>query len=151
MIARKVIQPDDKQVMLIDFLISEKSKIESSHEFWQKNRNEIGFSSNLDEKKAKSSHNGAMSSLFGFFSSEPKEETKKKREEKIEKYISKTPFEGDNFIQGSYVWGDTGCGKTFLLDLFFDNLEIPEKKRFHYNKFMLRIHKSNFKYYNVVL
>lgn len=43
--------------------------------------------------------------------------------------------------QGLYVYGAPGCGKTFLMDLFFDNVEIKEKRRTHFNKFMLETHK----------
>jgi predicted ATPase len=40
-----------------------------------------------------------------------------------------------------YVFGGTGCGKTFMMDLFFDNLPIKKKKRVHFNNFMIDIHK----------
>lgn len=33
-----------------------------------------------------------------------------------------------------------GCGKTFVMDLFYENLKIVEKKRIHFNEFMLKIH-----------
>lgn len=145
-----MIQEDDKQLLLVDYLLTEKHKIEKTHEFWQHNKHDLVFSSNHEEKKAKA-NDTAKNSFFSFLSSKPEEDTKKKREEKVERFISQTPFRDENFVQGSYIWGDTGCGKTFLLDLFFDHIQIEEKKRFHYNKFMLRIHKSNFKYYNVVL
>jgi predicted ATPase len=43
--------------------------------------------------------------------------------------------------QGLYVYGAPGCGKTFLMDLFFDAVEIKEKRRTHFNKFMLETHR----------
>lgn len=40
-----------------------------------------------------------------------------------------------------YLWGSTGCGKTYLMDLFFENLPIKLKKRIHFHDFMIDIHK----------
>lgn len=40
---------------------------------------------------------------------------------------------------GVYLYGAVGVGKTFLMDLFFDNVEIMEKKRFHFHHFMQQI------------
>ncbi len=41
-----------------------------------------------------------------------------------------------------YLHGDPGCGKSYLMKLFYDALEIEEKKFMHYNEFMLEIHKE---------
>jgi len=40
------------------------------------------------------------------------------------------------------LWGDPGCGKSFIMDLFYERLNISEKKKMHYNEFMLEIHKE---------
>jgi protein AFG1 len=42
-----------------------------------------------------------------------------------------------------YFWGGTGCGKTFLMDLFHSQLPIParHKTRIHFHDFMINIHK----------
>lgn len=45
-------------------------------------------------------------------------------------------------IQGVYLYGGVGIGKTFLMDLFFDNLAIKEKKRFHFHYFMQQVDKQ---------
>lgn len=49
-------------------------------------------------------------------------------------------------VQGFYLWGKSGCGKTFLSELFFDNIAVPKenKKALHYNEFMLDVHKRSF-------
>lgn len=40
-----------------------------------------------------------------------------------------------------YIYGGTGTGKTFLMDLFYENLTfIKRKRRIHYSNFMLDIH-----------
>ena len=41
---------------------------------------------------------------------------------------------------GLYLWGDTGRGKTWLMDLFFQGLPFPEKKRQHFHRFMAHVH-----------
>ncbi len=45
-------------------------------------------------------------------------------------------------VRGAYLWGDVGRGKTFALDLFFDSLPFPDKKRFHFHRLMYRVHKQ---------
>ncbi|MEP1446219.1 MAG: cell division protein ZapE [Paraglaciecola sp.] len=45
-------------------------------------------------------------------------------------------------IQGLYMWGDVGRGKTFLMDLFYDCLPHKGKMRLHFHRFMARIHQA---------
>ncbi|QSX79212.1 cell division protein ZapE [Agrilutibacter solisilvae] len=54
--------------------------------------------------------------------------------------------------QGLYLWGGVGRGKTFLIDLFFDGLPLPDvglpgapadrpgKRRTHFHRFMREVH-----------
>lgn len=42
-------------------------------------------------------------------------------------------------IQGIYLYGSVGVGKTFLVDLFYDNLKTEKKARFHFHHFMQQI------------
>ncbi len=43
-------------------------------------------------------------------------------------------------VQGLYLWGDVGRGKTFLMDIFFDSLAIDEKRRIHFHRMMHDVH-----------
>jgi cell division protein ZapE len=45
-------------------------------------------------------------------------------------------------LQGIYLWGDVGRGKTLLMDLFFQSLPFPEKKRLHFHHFMQMVHQE---------
>lgn len=50
----------------------------------------------------------------------------------------------DKVPKGLYLWGDVGCGKSFLLDLFYDC--VPSnltKKRLHFHQFMQYVHKRS--------
>lgn len=42
-------------------------------------------------------------------------------------------------IHGLYLWGSVGAGKTWLMDLFYDNLPTPRKLRLHFHRFMQQI------------
>ena len=42
--------------------------------------------------------------------------------------------------RGLYLWGGVGRGKTFLVDLFYDSLDFPQKQRAHFHRFMREIH-----------
>ena len=42
--------------------------------------------------------------------------------------------------QGLYLWGDVGRGKTWLMNLFYEELPIKNKSRIHFHHFMLDIH-----------
>lgn len=46
---------------------------------------------------------------------------------------------------GLYVHGGVGCGKTMLMDKFFETLDIP-KQRIHFHEFMLDVHEQIHKY-----
>ncbi|WBW71178.1 AFG1 family mitochondrial ATPase/chaperone Afg1 [Schizosaccharomyces osmophilus] len=58
-------------------------------------------------------------------------------------------FKPSSFIapqipRGIYLYGDVGCGKTALMDLFYTNLpsNVTRSKRIHFHAFMLHIHQS---------
>lgn len=43
-------------------------------------------------------------------------------------------------VQGLYLWGDVGVGKTFLMDCFFHSLPVKKKLRVHFHEFMRTTH-----------
>ncbi len=45
-------------------------------------------------------------------------------------------------IQGLYLWGGVGRGKTFLMDLFYESLPLKRKVRLHFHRFMREVHRQ---------
>jgi cell division protein ZapE len=44
-------------------------------------------------------------------------------------------------VQGLYIYGEVGRGKTLLMDLLFAESEEPRKRRAHFHEFMLDVHR----------
>ena len=51
-----------------------------------------------------------------------------------------------SFPKGLYIYGGVGRGKSMLMDLFFANINIKEKRRVHFNEFMNETHDKIFKW-----
>jgi cell division protein ZapE len=45
-------------------------------------------------------------------------------------------------IRGLYFYGRVGRGKTMLMDLFYENIPLKQKKRIHFHRFMESIHQE---------
>ncbi len=45
-------------------------------------------------------------------------------------------------LQGLYLWGGVGRGKTYLMDNFFESLPFEDKMRAHFHRFMRRVHEE---------
>ena len=51
-------------------------------------------------------------------------------------------------VQGLYLWGGVGRGKTYLMDRFYDALPFTRKKRTHFHRFMQGVHEARKTYKN---
>ena len=45
-------------------------------------------------------------------------------------------------IDGVYIWGEVGRGKTYLMDLFFETLPFDQKMRLHFHRLMHKVHEE---------
>lgn len=51
-------------------------------------------------------------------------------------------FQKPRAVEGLYLWGGVGRGKTFLMDLFYDSLPLTEKLRLHFHRFMGKVQRE---------
>lgn len=47
---------------------------------------------------------------------------------------------GAGTLKGLYVWGSVGRGKTMLMDLFYDSVQVPQRRRVHFHEFLADVH-----------
>ncbi len=43
-------------------------------------------------------------------------------------------------VQGLYLWGGVGRGKTFLTELLYEHIPIATRRRLHFHRFMAEVH-----------
>jgi cell division protein ZapE len=57
-------------------------------------------------------------------------------------FISRLRGKKPPYVKGLYIWGTVGRGKTWLMDLFYEQLPLEKKQRIHFHRFMRRVHDS---------
>ena len=55
-------------------------------------------------------------------------------------YIRGRRGEPHGLNHGLYIWGNVGRGKTFLMDLFYENLDVTNKRRIHFHRIIREVH-----------
>lgn len=54
--------------------------------------------------------------------------------------LFESPSKGAPLNKGMYLWGGVGRGKTWLMDQFYASVNLEQKRRYHFNRFMLDLH-----------
>jgi len=57
-------------------------------------------------------------------------------------FLSRIAARNQQAVKGLYLWGGVGRGKTYLMDMFFNSLPFPNKKRYHFHRFMNKTHQE---------
>ena len=71
------------------------------------------------------------------------EQAKKKNKKTSLPFLSKITSNKDKtIVQGLYFYGRVGRGKTMLMDLFYENIPLKQKKRIHFHRFMESVHQE---------
>jgi cell division protein ZapE len=89
----------------------------------------------------------------GYVPDEAQAELARQLDELYQRLVTSPPPQGGVFAalrrhrtiepeRGLYIWGDTGRGKTWLVDIFYDALPFDDKVRRHFHRFMDRVHRE---------
>lgn len=62
------------------------------------------------------------------------------RSSQWKRLINKISKNNELPIKGVYLWGGVGIGKTWLMDIFYQTLPMPNKMRMHFHRFMQQVH-----------
>jgi len=56
------------------------------------------------------------------------------------KPVADVPLQPVAGQKGLYLWGGTGTGKTFMMNMFYDKIKVRNKKRIHFHEWMIDVH-----------
>lgn len=122
--AQGAIQPDDRQEVCMKMLDDLAKRLQSYSPAMTK-------AAKPKAKAAASQSGGFFGSIFG--GGAPKAKAKPK--------AAPAPLLKPKTGQlGLYLWGGTGTGKTFMMDMFYDKAPIQKKKRIHFHEWMIDVH-----------
>lgn len=66
--------------------------------------------------------------------------TRHERSHRGSNFLRRMSFKKPSTVEGLYMWGGVGRGKTYLMDVFYDALPFDNKIRTHFHRFMRDVH-----------
>lgn len=132
-ISKGEISSDAFQIDIIRRLEHKIVEFPHHHRNWQTGQASVKYSLATTDNKVKSAEDDFLG--------------RKKLKEQGTFTLLSSPFTAQ-FGKGFYLWGKSGCGKTFMSELFFDCLPAlaPQKKKMHFNEFMISVHRRSFEF-----
>jgi len=102
-------------------------------------------SSSSKTKKSSSTSSSSSSSFWGsFFGSSNNSNERMTNRPTNQGVSSPSSIQKKSTQKGAYLFGGVGCGKTFLMNVLYDSIEVgpwvKEKQKVHFHKFMLQVH-----------
>ncbi|MDX3908643.1 MAG: cell division protein ZapE [Sphingobium sp.] len=86
----------------------------------------------------------------GELRADPDQQAAARRLDALQQELEATPPRGSTLWRmlrkppeaprGLYMWGGVGRGKSMLMDLFFDCIQVRRKRRVHFHEFMIDVH-----------
>ena len=171
LIDEKKLEQNESQLDLIKYLDHLNDQLNSKKsKFEELNNRMIRFFDDIDVEKSNELKNqnnqdsskiikkgGVFSSISSFFnydgikSAHNKDDDKSNNNKNSKNIRSLREFKNyekmleeyknDLEIRGIYVYGSPGSGKTYLMDMFYEFVQV-KKKRCHFNEFMLGVHQE---------
>ena len=66
----------------------------------------------------------------------------RKYADKRDSFFSKLSLKSTKAPSGAFIIGRVGRGKTMVMDLFFDHVDVKRKRRVHFHEFMQKVHRE---------
>jgi cell division protein ZapE len=100
---------------------------------YQRDLEKAGFSADSAQAEAVA----ALDALHAVLLAREEAQRSRSSWQRLKDHFSASPREP---VQGLYLWGGVGRGKTYLVDTFYDCLPFENKLRTHFHRFMQRVH-----------
>lgn len=146
LIEKGEIEVNVEQNRVINELENVGEKILKHVDLLHKYRNSEHFKTNKPPTSSEPIKPKSSGSIWNLFGGKKEEDPiiRTKIPNKVFKTLPEEFSELQN-LRGVYLWGSPGTGKTYLMDMFYNELPVKKKRRLHYAEFMLQIHEEEHK------